>query len=490
MILRSVISIDSPVGRLLSRLLILEALMLLVPFVVCVALGESDWTAFAIAVAVSGIAGVGGGILFRGSSSRLTRRDAFLLISLVWVCFSAVSMIPFMMSGAHLSAGGAFFESVSGFTTTGATVLDEVESMGHGVLLWRAMTQWLGGLGIVLFLIALLPSLNGSGGLMMFNAEITGMTHDKLHPRIKQTAMSLWLVYTALTLVLICLLLCGGMSFFDSVCQAFATLSTGGFSTRNASIASWHSPYIATVVGVFMMLGGMNFALLYHACRGNVRAVFKNEVFRVYVAVIFVCVLVNGVFAMLHGETAGEPGATAVASFFHVTSAITSTGFSYSDYALWGALPMLLTVILMITGACAGSTTGAVKIDRVIAACRNMTREITHTVYPSHVKKVKVTGKLIDDRLMLRVVGFIGLYLLIFAIGFMVMAAYSYGTFDSIFASASCLGNNGLGCGATASGFGALPEPVKWVFSLQMLVGRLEIFPVLALFLPSFWTKR
>ncbi len=151
---------------------------------------------------------------------------------------------------------------------------------------------------------------------------------------------------------------------------------------------------------------------------------------------------------------------------------------------------MLLTVILMITGACAGSTTGAVKIDRVIAACRNMTREITHTVYPSHVKKVKVTGKLIDDQLMLRVVGFIGLYLLIFAIGFMVMAAYSYGTFDSIFASASCLGNNGLGCGATASGFGSLPEPVKWVFSLQMLVGRLEIFPVLALFLPSFWTKR
>jgi trk system potassium uptake protein TrkH len=483
--IRNAISDSSPVAKILSWLLVLESLMLVIPMLLSLILGEEDWKGFGVAVMVSGCIGGSGAYLFRDSVNRLTRRDAFLVISLVWVVYSLVSMIPFMAGAHQLSAASAFFESVSGFTTTGATTIADVESYGRGLLLWRAMTQWIGGLGIVLFLIALLPALNDSGGIMMFNAEITGMTHDKLHPRIKQTAMSLWMVYSGLTLLLIIMLLCGGMSLFDSVCQALATLSTGGFSTRNSSISAWGSQYIATVIAVFMMAGGVNFILLYNALHGKLREMWSNEVFRVYIFIILISSVIVGVYAVDYCN-----GSVAIASYFHVVSAITSTGFSYADFSAWGSLALLITLVLMFLGACAGSTTGAIKLDRVIAIFKNIRRENMLTVFPNHVSKFKMGGKPVSELLMLRVEGFVGLYFIAFVIGAFAMSAYGYEPFDCIFASASCMGNNGLGYGFTSSGFGNLPDAVKWIFSAEMLIGRLEIFPVMAVLLPSFWRKR
>lgn len=482
------ISVNSPVGRILGWLLLLESILLLLPFTLNLLNGE-EMRGFAAAVLVSGAAGGIGAWLFRGSEGRLFRRDAFLVITLVWILFSLVSMIPFMLDPKPLSAASAFFESISGFTTTGATVIADVESHSKGLLLWRAMTQWIGGLGIVFFLIALLPSLNDSGGIMMFNAEITGITHDKLHPRIKQTAMSLWIIYAGLTVVLILLLLCGGMSFYDSVCQAMATLSTGGFSTRNSGIAWWGSSYISFVLSIFMFLGGVNFILLYNACHGRVKELLGNEVFRFYSAIVIVSTVV---FAVCYGIS--DPGAGIwdmfVGSFFHVTSAITSTGFSYSDYSKWGSIALQVTVLLMMAGACAGSTTGAIKVDRVLALIKNIGREAMLTVYPHHVSKLRLGGSAVSDGVMMRVGAFLAIYLLLFIAGSLVMSMYGYDPFDCIFASASCIGNNGLGYGATGSGFGELPDPVKWFFSGLMLIGRLEIFPVISLLIPSFWQRK
>lgn len=479
---------DSTVARILGWLLILECIMLLIPMVTGLAMGESDWKGFGIAAAASGTIGGAVAWLFRHSDVRLTRRDAYLLISLVWIIFSAVSMIPFMMSANPLGAASAYFESISGFTTTGATVISDVEAQSHAILLWRAMTQWIGGLGIVLFLIALLPALNDTGGIMMFNAEITGMTHDKLHPRIQQTAMSLWLVYLILTIVLMLMLMSGGMSAFDSLCQALSTLSTGGFCTRNAGISAWGSPFIAGVIAVFMMIGGINFILLYNAARGEWRQLWRNDVLRVYIIIVISFAAMMSISLGCQGRIDSFNTAV-IAPFFHTTSAITSTGFSYSDFSGWGTLTTVLTILLMICGACAGSTTGAVKVDRMVAFFKNMRREMSLTIYPHHVNKCKVGGREVTASMMLRVSGFIGFYLILLIIGATVMACYGYGVTDSLFASASCVGNNGLGLGATGGGFGNLPDTVKWLFSMLMLIGRLEIFTVLALLLPSFWRK-
>ena len=440
---RHIPSLYSPVARVLSWLLMLECLMLLIPMATSLACGEHDWPGFAIAAALSGVVGAFGTILFRASATKLNRRDAFMLISFVWILFSVVSMIPFVMAAAPLSPADAFFESISGFTTTGATTIADVEAQSHGILLWRAMTQWIGGLGIVLFLIALLPALNDTGGIMMFNAEITGMTHDKLHPRIKQTAMSLWTLYLSLTVLLAILLVTEGMSLFDSICQAMATLSTGGFSTRNGSIASWDSPGIAATIGIFMLLGGMNFMLLYNALHGHLRRMWHNDVLRIYLGVVASFAAVTGITIYLSGLGDGF-AQTVVAPFFHIVSAITSTGFSYADYALWGALPLLLTMIVMATGACAGSTTGAIKLDRIAAVFKNLKREITLTVFPHRVEKFSVGGRNVTDCMMLRVAGFLTLYALIFVAGCVAMSAFGYPLLDSAFASLSCIGNNGL----------------------------------------------
>lgn len=473
---------QSPVLRMTGGLLLFEALLLLVPLLLALLCGESDWKAFLLAAAVSAAAGAAAMRAGRHASRRLNRRDGYMLITIVWILFSAVSMIPFILA-AGLSPTLAYFESMSGFTTTGATVISDVEALGHGMLLWRSMIQWIGGLGIVLFLVAVLPSLNDSGGIALFNAEMTGITHDKLHPRIRQTAMSLWSVYLALTAALAICLLFGGMSPFDALCQALTTMATGGFSTRNASIAAWHSPYIAAVMTLFMIVGGMNFVLMYNALRGEWRRMWRNTVLRTYLFII------GGSYVVMAGLLAArglftDVDSGVIAPLFHIASTITSTGFGYGDFSAWGPLSVTLTIVLMMTGACAGSTTGAIKVDRLVVMLKNIRNEIRRTVYPKHVMYVKLDGTPMSHPMLQRMLGFVSVYCLLMVFGAMLMSGYGYSIADSLFASASCIGNNGLGYGATAAGFGSLPSPLLWFFSALMLVGRLEIFTVFALFLP------
>ncbi len=478
----------STVFRVLGWLLLIEALFLLIPFGVSLAYGEDDWWTFLTASAAAALSGGAAALSMKGCPTRLARLDAFLLTTLVWILFSAFGMIPFALGPLQADVASAFFETMSGFTTTGATVIADVESQTHGLLIWRSLTQWIGGLGIVLFILAVLPALNQDGGISMFNAEMTGISHDKLHPRIRQTARSLWEVYSALTLLLALLLLAGPLDAFESACQAMSTLSTGGFSTRNASIAGFGSEYVAWVITLFMMTGGVSFTLLYGLLHGGVRAFMRNTVLRAYIGIMAAIYLLIVVSRILCDPAAGVAG-WVLEPLFLIGSAITTTGFSYTPFAGWGPLALTAVFFMMLTGACAGSTTGAIKIDRIAAMFKGAVNEVTRTLFPNRLTRVEINGRQIPPAQLTRVWAFLAIYLSLTFATTAVLAACGYSFIDSLFASVSCIGNNGLGYGATGGSYAGIPAGAKWMLSALMLTGRLELFTVLALLSPSFWKK-
>lgn len=480
------------VSNVTGSLLFVESVMLLLPLLVSLIYGEGEWWIFLSAAVLSLAVGIlfihlGGG---RHYKIRLNRREGYLLTTFIWIAYSLIGMVPFLFMRQPIGVTDAFFETMSGFTTTGATVFRDVESLSHGILFWRALIQWVGGLGIVIFMLVVLPALNQSGSLSLFNAEVTGITHDKLHPRVGHTARSLLYVYVLLTAVLIVLLWGGPMDLFDAVCQAFATMSTGGFSTRNASIAAWNSDYVGWVVTVFMLIGGVNFMLLYGLLRGNWRALVRNDVFKAYSLIVIVS---WGLFALarwINGNDGGL-GSNLLEPLFQVATTITTTGFSFGNYEAWGQFALSVILILMVMGACAGSTTGAVKIDRFVAMWKNMRRSLELVLYPQHTITVEINGHALEERQVSRIASFLALYLVLMLSGAMLMSGYGYTFTDSLFASASCIGNNGLCYGATGAGggFGTLPVAVKWFYSLLMLVGRLEVFTVVVIFSRRFWRR-
>lgn len=472
--------------KITGWLIVFECVLMVLPLLLSVVNGDiQDIKAFAAAMALAGVAGGLPVVLNRKESIKLNQRESYLLISTVWIAFSLFGMLPFMMCSSPVPFADAFFEAMSGFTTTGASVYSDVESLGKGILLWRAMIQWLGGLGIVFFLIAILPALNNSRGTLLFNVETTGISHDKIHPHIRKTASSLWTVYSILTLALATLLLLGGMDIFDSICVAMSTLSTGGFSTRNEGIAYWHSGYIASVMTVFMIIGGINFIFIYNTVVNRFRRVWKNEVVRIFLATVLTAGAVTGFIIWTRG---GEGFNDLVLSpLFHVSSAITSTGFSYSDFGTWGNASLAITMMLMICGACAGSTSGGIKIDRIAVMFKTLRSEITYTLFPNHLNRITVGDRSVDQRNLVRILAFCAFYILITGVGALLMSAFGYDLTDSFFASASCIGNSGLGYGTTAAGYGGLPGSLKMFLSFEMLVGRLEIFTVFVLFYKSFW---
>ncbi len=476
--------------KVIGWLMIALSLMMLIPLVVEICVGGNEWPGFVSAISGSILAG---GILsykLRFHRLLIGRREGFMLVNLVWILYSAFGMIPFMMSSQHLVISDAFFETMSGFTTTGATTIEDVESLGKGVLLWRSMTQWIGGLGIILFILAILPALNENGGVPMFNAETSGITHEKLHPRIRNTAATLWTVYIGLTSILILLLWAGPMNFYDSVCHAFTTIATGGFSTRNAGIEYWNSDYVYTVLTIFMFLGWVNFALIYLFCKGRFSRLLKNDVFTAYLTTIAVCCVAISLSLLSDGKTPGISD-NLVKPLFHVVSAITSTGFGLSDFASWGSLCLLITFLLMFSGGCAGSTSGAIKVDRLVATRHNLLNQIKSSLYPNRVYTVRVNDGIIAHRGLDRLHAFILIYLALVIAGTAVLTAYGMNLVDSTFAVVSCIGNNGLGYGETAvsGGFHYLADIPKWVLSFLMLAGRLELFSVLVFFVSAFWRK-
>ena len=476
--------------RVLGWLLMIEAGFLMVPMLTAVIYNEADLSAFAVAETVTLLTGIALTTLLRPRRTDMGLHEGFLLTASVWIVFSFFGMIPFLLSTSPIGISDAFFEAMSGFTTTGCTVLTSVEGMSHSITIWRALMQWIGGMGIILFTLAVIPMLNYSGGMQMFNAEVTGITHEKLRPRISSTAKSLWLIYFVLTAALILLLWIGPMNFFDSLCHAFAAVSTGGFSTYNDSLAHYSSDYVTIVVMVFMFLGGTSFGLMYRTILGDRKALWRNDVFRTYILVVagfyvaFVCSL------FFRGQVGDWRDAT-IYPLFQIISTITSTGLSVTNFESWGPFIMSLMFILMFTGACAGSTSGGAKIDRMLFLVKNCRNELFKCVHPNAVTNVRINDKVVPSPIVSKVIAFLCIYMMVIVIGGVILTALGLPIIDSFFSSFSCVSNTGFGAGVTgqAGNFDIIPDAGKWVLSGLMLIGRLELFTVLILLSPDFWIK-
>ena len=348
----------------------------------------------------------------------------------------------------------------------------------------------MGGLGIIIFTLTFIPALNNSGSLIMFHAESTGITHDKLGARISRTAKILWGLYTFFTVVLILLLWLGPMNFFDSVCQSFTAISTGGFSTRNDSIAAFNSPYVKMVLTVFMFLGGVSFSLILTTAKKRGRGFWRNDVLRAYVVIILLFFVGVVVAIIAKGRYIGWQSVT-VDPLFHIVSAITSTGFSAGDWEGWGFFVLTLTFLMMYIGACAGSTTGGAKVDRILYLLKNFVFVVKRYIRPRLLRSVSVNGQIVDNEKGSEIFAFIAIYTLLIVFGGLVLVAQGFPIVDGFFSSFSCVSNNGLGAGVTGitGSYDFLPSSGLWIMSLLMLAGRLEIITIISLFVPSFWRK-
>ncbi len=474
--------------KVLGDLLLIETAMILLCTGVSLFYGENDLPAFLYTACITTGAGMILALFGRNAERQLTRRDGYLIVSLAWIIFSAFGMLPFYLSGYIPSITNAFFETMSGVSSTGATILEKVEDLPHGLLFWRSMTQWIGGLGIILFTIAVLP-IFGINGVQVFAAEASGPTHDKVHPRIGITARWIWSIYTGLTLIATLLLAIGGMSWFDSVCHAFAATGTGGFSTRTASIAYYCSPYIEYVLSLFMFISGINFTLILLFVTGHFKKMFHDAELKFY----FWCIVgfTLSISAILYLKTTLDAETAFRTSLFQVISIQTSTGFATNDYMTCPAMAWGMMPILMLMGACAGSTSGGMKCIRIVILVRVMKNEFKRLLHPNAVLPIRINKQVIAPTLQSTVLAFTFLILLICFACILILMGLEIPLTESIGVVISSIGNTGPGLGAFGPAFSwnALPDAAKWVCSLLMLLGRLELFTVLLLFTPDFWKR-
>ncbi|MCM1520814.1 MAG: TrkH family potassium uptake protein [Lachnoclostridium sp.] len=475
--------------RVVGWLLLIECIFLLVPLVTCLIYDENDWKWFAITIAATFVCGLGMTFI-RPRRKDMAKREGFLLTALVWVAFSIFGMIPFMLMDHPLNISESFFETMSGFTTTGATVFNSISHLSHGIIIWRSVMQWIGGMGIILFTLAVIPMLNNTGGMQMFNAEVTGITHDKLRPRVSQTAKGLWIIYIILTILLFALLVIGPMKPFEAICHAFSVMSTGGFSTEDASIAAWKSDYITIVLTVFMFLGGVSFSLLFRASQGDFRAAWHNDIFRAYLRIILVVYLMFVAAIVINGQAYSIKSVT-LDPLFMIVSTITSTGYVVTNFENWGTFALSLVFAMMFFGACAGSTSGGAKIDRLIYLLKYCRNEIYRCLHQNRIYSVRVNQRVIPADTVSKVVAFLCLYVLVIIIGGMLLSALGVPLVDAFFSAFSCISNTGLGAGVTGYGgsYDIIPDAGKWILSLIMLTGRLEVYTILLIFTTAFWKK-
>ena len=476
------------ITRIIGVLLLLETIMFFICSGVSFYYGEGDLSAFWKAGGITAGVGLLLAILGKGGDKLLTRRDGYVLVSLAWVAFSLFGMLPFYIGGYIPNITDAFFETMSGFSSTGATILNDIESLPHGILFWRSMTQWIGGLGIIMFTIAVLP-IFGVSGLQVFAAEASGPTHDKVHPRIGITAKWIWGIYAGLTGTLIILLMFGGMNIFDSICHAFATTSTGGFSTKQASIEYYHSPYIEYVISIFMFISGINFTLLLLFVNGKLKKFVHDAELKWYFWSVTGFTIV--IAAILYYNSSMGVEEAFRKSLFQVASLHTSTGFATADYMTWPAITWGMLTVIMIMGACAGSTTGGIKSIRLVILAKVSRNEFKHIIHPNAVLPVRVNKQVISPSIRSTVLAFTFLYTVLIIAGTLAMLGLGVGLTESLGCTISSLGNMGPGLGlcGPAYSWNELPDAAKWLMSFFMLLGRLELFTVLLLFSSDFWKK-
>ena len=432
---------------------------------------------------------ISGGTLFliyRNAPKAMSKREGYIIVSLSWIIISFFGALPFFLGGMS-DYSDAFFETMSGFTTTGATILQDIESVSVGLLFWRRLTHWIGGMGIIVLSLAILPIL-GIGGMSLFVAEVPGPTPDKLHPRITATAKRLWGIYVLLTLIETVFLMFGGMNLFDGLSHAFATMATGGFSTRNASIAAF-SPYIQYVIIVFMVLAGTNFTLHYLALHGKLKEVFRNEEYKYYLIVLGLSSIIIGLVLFFNTDLPFEKAIRD--SLFQVVSIVTTTGFITSDYLMWPGFLWMLIFLLMFTGGSAGSTGGGIKIMRQLLIFKNSFLELKRIIHPNAIIPVRFNGRAVPSNVIYNVMAFFVIYLIIFGISTLLMSLMGLDFETSIGSVAACLGNIGPGIGnvGPVDNYAAIPLAGKWFLSFLMVLGRLELFTVLIILSPAFWRQ-
>ena len=450
--------------------------------------GSNDISAILISALITAFIGFITWFYTRKIPKEITKREGYIIVTVGWIAMAAFSTLPFIIHGSIPSFTDAFFETMSGFTTTGGSILKDVEKLPHGLLFWRSMTHWIGGMGIIVLSLAILPIL-GIGGMQLYQAEVAGPSKDKLHPRVQVTAKRLWAIYVLLTGAQTILLLFGGMNLFDSLCHSFGTLATGGFSTKNLSIAYYNSPFIEYVVIFFMFLGGTNFTLHYLALHGKFKSYFSDNEFRFYSVFIIITVTLMTIYLSIVNSMHIETSFRTVS--FSILSILTSTGFATTDYELWAPFSSTFFLFLLLFGACAGSTSGGIKMVRYQLLIKNIIAETKKLLHPSAVIPVRQNGKAVSNDIIAKVSAFVLLYLAIFGIGSLLLSIMGVDLKCSMGSVAACMANIGPGLGMTGpvGNYSEIPVAGKWLLSLLMLLGRLELYTVLIILTPAFWKR-
>jgi trk system potassium uptake protein TrkH len=427
-------------------------------------------------------------IFWRARAETISQREGMAIVAIGWVAIGLFGALPFYFSGAPFPFENAFFESVSGFTTTGSSILTDIEGLSRGLLLWRSFIQWLGGMGIIVLSIAILPFL-GVGGMQLYKAEVPSPVPDKLKPRIRETAVILWKVYALFTLMEVFLLQLGGMDFFDALNHAFTTMPTGGFSTKNASVAHFDSVYIDAVIIFFMLLAGINFSLHYQLLKGRPLAFWKDSECRFFLAMCMVLTLAVG--ANIYRTVYPDPSQALRYAAFQVISMVTTTGYTTADYELWPAMSQIILFLCMFVGASAGSTGGGMKCVRIILCFKYCYKELFSMIHPRAVTRIKIGEKTVPDDVVRSVLGFLALYMALFALCAVLLAGIGVDFITAIGAVAATIGNIGPGFGMVGpmENYAQIPYWGKWLLSWCMLLGRLEIYTLIILVVPEFWRK-
>ncbi|MCX8031401.1 MAG: TrkH family potassium uptake protein [Thermodesulfovibrionales bacterium] len=470
-----------------SAILIISAFMLL-PIVISLSYSQDDLFVLLISFLITLLTG---SILyfttFKFKKDELKKKEAFLVVTLTWLVVAFFGALPFYISGKFESLTDAYFESMAGFTTTGASILKDVESLPLGILFWRSLIQWIGGMGIIVFALAILPML-GAGGMQLFKAEVPEISVEKLKPRIIDTAKALWVIYVFLTVLNFLSLYIAGMDPFDAICHAFTTLATGGFSTKNLSIGYFDDPFIHYITAIFMFLAGINYSIYFLIYKGKLLAILKGEELRFYtlttiLATIAIMINISSLYGSMEESFRH--------AFFQVTSIMTTTGYSSVDFGKWHVFSQIILVIAMIFGGMIGSTAGGIKQVRILLMLKQSYREVYQIIHPRAVISLKLDDKFLDKETLGSIWGFIFLYLSLCVISSLVLSSLDIDFITSATSVISAIGNVGpaLGKAGPAENYSFMPDAAKWVLTFCMLIGRLEIYTVLILLFPEYWKK-
>ena len=470
---------------LLSVLLGIEAALMLIPMTVAIIYGESVLP-FLITVGILAVISLPG-IIFKPKNTKIYAREGFVCVALSWLLMSAFGALPFVLDGAIPNYIDAFFETCSGFSTTGASILTRIEGLHYGVLFWRSFTHWIGGMGVLVFMLAIIPQSDSA--IYLMRAEVPGPTKGKLVPKLRQTALILYAIYIVITLAEIIALLISGLPLYDALVSTFGTAGTGGFSVKNASIAGYNNPAAEWIIATFMLIFGINFNLFFLVLIGKWREAVKSEELRVYLALAFSAIVIIAI--QTYDSAAGLEKCIRDA-FFQASSIISTSGFSTTDFNQWPALSKTILVLLMFIGSCAGSTAGGIKTSRLVIIVKNAVREVRHMIHPRSVNTVRLDGEPVAEETVKSAVNYMGLYLGVLIISVLLISVDGF-DFESNFTGVlACLNNIGPGLGVVGptGNYASYSLFSKIVLSLDMLLGRLELMPMIVLFSPATWRSR